>query len=331
MKQTFFGLFVFLLLNRHGNCGEKEVVQSGQPTHFHMEDRGPEIQVTADAEGVKINAKPAGLNVVAKPGHIPATIPVASRVSTLTDLNYQGNTGAHNSALGNIMQPVNRNPPILRHANEPVMYSDGAAGFAARGTPEDANYGANNPGGTLNPSQIDVPNQFNGAGYGLGGNGLGNGGFGGNGLGNGGFGGNSLGGGNGAFGRGLGGGYGNRANAAATWGTNNVSPSFNPTFSIPGGALGGGLQIPADFADYLRWKSGGGDVSPFMNNAHRRQFDDQDTDHPASFRRHHRHHRHRHFVHPRHRHRHRHHYDDYDDDEDFSDDDDDGDEEDDFY
>ena len=301
--QTFFGLVVFLLLHHHGDCGE-EVIQSGQPTHFHMEDRGPEIQVTADAEGVKINAKPAGLNVVAKPGHIPATIPVASQVSTLTDLNYQGNTGAHNTNLGNILQPVNLNPPILRHTNEPVMYSDGAAGLAARGTAEDANYGANNLGGT-----------FNGAGRGLGGGfggGLGGDGLGGGGLGGGGLGGGGLGGG---FGAGLGGGvYANPANAAATIGANNVAPSFNPTFGLAGGGFGGGLQIPADFADYLRWKSGG-DADSFMRNAHRRQFG-------GPSRHHHHHHRHvNHFFHPKHHHRH--HFDDDDDDDDYDDDGDD--------
>jgi len=41
--------FVLLLILALGACQDKEVVQSGQPTHFHMEDRGPEIQVTADA------------------------------------------------------------------------------------------------------------------------------------------------------------------------------------------------------------------------------------------------------------------------------------------
>ena len=102
--------------------------------------------------------------------------------------------------------------------------------------------------------------------------------------------------------------------------------------------MGGGLQIPADFADYLRWKSGGGGL---MGNAYRRQFgdhpaafrpqfDEQDTEQPASFRRHHHRHHHRHFMHPKHRHHHRRHYDDYDDDEDFADDAGD-DDDDDFY
>ena len=48
IKRLFIVLLKLILI-----YGEGEVIQSGQPTHFHMEDRGPEIQVTADSDGVK--------------------------------------------------------------------------------------------------------------------------------------------------------------------------------------------------------------------------------------------------------------------------------------
>ena len=125
VKTLFLILALFPLLYRHGDCAE-EVVQSGQPTHFHMEDRGPEIQVTADAEGVKINAKPAGLNVVAKPGHIPATIPHAHFVSTLEDIQH---TPLERGHLHSIMQPAS-NSQLIHHGVEPVAYTAPIDGLA---------------------------------------------------------------------------------------------------------------------------------------------------------------------------------------------------------
>ena len=116
--------------------GEGEVVQSGQPTHFHMEDRGPEIQVTADAEGVKINAKPAGLNVVAKPGHIPATIPHSQFVSSIDDIHH---TPLENSRLHSILQPASYEAPrLVQHGVEPVAYTAPIDGLAHIG--ETAHY-----------------------------------------------------------------------------------------------------------------------------------------------------------------------------------------------
>ena len=38
-KELFLILLNLILVNGEGG----EVIQSGQPTHFHMEDRGPEI------------------------------------------------------------------------------------------------------------------------------------------------------------------------------------------------------------------------------------------------------------------------------------------------
>jgi len=213
----------------------------------------PEIQVTADAEGVKINAKPAGLNVVAKPGHIPATIPHASMVSTIDDIHGTG-VGA-SSHLGRIMQPAHLNTQDLRYGAEPVAYSDGMNGLASRGG-NDFNM---NTQGSLNPGVYNQPNQFNG----------------------------------------------NFANqpgftGAAAAGVNNVANTISPS-GLPSAfnGIANTMQLPADFADYMRWKSGYGDEQFFTR--HHRHY------HP--------HHRHRHhrvvnnFYMPRHRYD-----DDYDDD-----------------
>lgn len=122
IKRLFIVLLKLILI-----YGEGEVIQSGQPTHFHMEDRGPEIQVTADSDGVKINAKPAGLNVVAKPGHIPATIPHAQFVSTIDDIHH---TPLENSRLHSIMLPAYTEPQLVHHGIEPVAYTAPIDGMA---------------------------------------------------------------------------------------------------------------------------------------------------------------------------------------------------------
>ena len=253
--------FLFLVIITLCSCQDKEVVQSGQPTHFHMEDRGPEIQVTADAEGVKINAKPAGLNVVAKPGHIPATIPHSSLVSTIHDIHGTGIGLSSN--LGRIMQPANLNRQDLRYNAEPVMYTDGMNGLAAQGNDYNNNV---NTQGSLNPGVYNQPNQFNG-------NFAGQPGF----------------------------------TGAAAASVNNVANTISPSV-LPSGfnGLTNMMQLPADFADYMRWKSGYGDERFFSENhhPHRRHY------HP--YRRHH--HRHRmvnNFYFRRHRYD-----DDYDDDDD---------------
>lgn len=44
------------------------VTQSGEPSHFQVDDKSAEIEVNANPAGVKVNAKPASLQVVAKPG-----------------------------------------------------------------------------------------------------------------------------------------------------------------------------------------------------------------------------------------------------------------------
>lgn len=44
------------------------VTQSGEPSHFQVDDKAAEIEVNANPAGVKVNAKPASLQVVAKPG-----------------------------------------------------------------------------------------------------------------------------------------------------------------------------------------------------------------------------------------------------------------------
>jgi len=147
-------LAIILLLRTVSCQDKKEVVQSGQPTHFHMEDRGPEIQVTADAEGVKINAKPAGLNVVAKPGHIPATIPHSHFVSTIEDIH---GTPLENGPLHHILQPIHTHPELIHHGVEPIMYTAPVNGLALRG---DISYHHTGSFGTLNPSVYETPNQF---------------------------------------------------------------------------------------------------------------------------------------------------------------------------
>ena len=44
------------------------VTQTGEPSHFQVDDKAAEIEVNANSGGVKVNAKPASLQVVAKPG-----------------------------------------------------------------------------------------------------------------------------------------------------------------------------------------------------------------------------------------------------------------------
>lgn len=44
------------------------VTQTGEPSHFQVDDKAAEIEVNANPAGVKVNAKPASLQVVAKPG-----------------------------------------------------------------------------------------------------------------------------------------------------------------------------------------------------------------------------------------------------------------------
>ena len=46
----------------------ESVTQTGEPSHFQVDDRAAEIEVNANPAGVKVNAKPASLQVVAKPG-----------------------------------------------------------------------------------------------------------------------------------------------------------------------------------------------------------------------------------------------------------------------
>lgn len=45
-----------------------KATQSGEPSHFQVDDKAAEIEVNANPAGVKVNAKPASLQVVAKPG-----------------------------------------------------------------------------------------------------------------------------------------------------------------------------------------------------------------------------------------------------------------------
>lgn len=47
---------------------EDTVTQTGEPSHFQVDDKAAEIEVNANPAGVKVNAKPASLQVVAKPG-----------------------------------------------------------------------------------------------------------------------------------------------------------------------------------------------------------------------------------------------------------------------
>ena len=51
--------------------GNDKVTMSGEPTHFQVDDKAAELEINANAMGVKVNAKPASLQVVSKPG-VPA-------------------------------------------------------------------------------------------------------------------------------------------------------------------------------------------------------------------------------------------------------------------
>jgi hypothetical protein len=65
------GFFVLLVVFHGVNSRalpQGTVTQSGEPSHFQVDDRAAEIEVNANPAGVKVNAKPASLQVVAKPG-----------------------------------------------------------------------------------------------------------------------------------------------------------------------------------------------------------------------------------------------------------------------
>ena len=114
-------IFVFLL--SYVAQSEDTVTQPGQPTHFHMEDRGPEIQVTADDSGVKINARPAGLNVVAKPGQVPYHPPVFLHHDDYGYGHYDPKIIHHD------IDPVayhghTFSPNIVHHYVDPAVYHD---------------------------------------------------------------------------------------------------------------------------------------------------------------------------------------------------------------
>lgn len=71
--RTFHWLGIFGFLVFSGNVLSKPlpqstVTQSGEPSHFQVDDKAAEIEVNANPAGVKVNAKPASLQVVAKPG-----------------------------------------------------------------------------------------------------------------------------------------------------------------------------------------------------------------------------------------------------------------------
>lgn len=66
-----FGLFGFLMFFCNvlsKPLPQSTVTQSGEPSHFQVDDKAAEIEVNANPAGVKVNAKPASLQVVAKPG-----------------------------------------------------------------------------------------------------------------------------------------------------------------------------------------------------------------------------------------------------------------------
>ena len=48
---------------------------SGEPTHFQVDDKAAELEINANAMGVKVNAKPASLQVVSKPGAPVVPVP----------------------------------------------------------------------------------------------------------------------------------------------------------------------------------------------------------------------------------------------------------------
>ncbi len=55
--------------------GNDKVTMSGEPTHFQVDDKAAELEINANAMGVKVNAKPASLQVVSKPGAPAMAIP----------------------------------------------------------------------------------------------------------------------------------------------------------------------------------------------------------------------------------------------------------------
>lgn len=56
-------------------AGDDKVTMSGEPTHFQVDDKAAELEINANAMGVKVNAKPASLQVVSKPGTPAMAVP----------------------------------------------------------------------------------------------------------------------------------------------------------------------------------------------------------------------------------------------------------------
>ena len=81
------------------------VTQTGEPSHFQVDDRAAEIEVNANPAGVKVNAKPASLQVVAKPG-TPAVPIFHPAIHVAPHLDP---------------------PPIIHH--DPVFYHEGVGPY----------------------------------------------------------------------------------------------------------------------------------------------------------------------------------------------------------
>lgn len=77
-KQYVVKIVLCLLLIDTSNAkptSSDKVTMSGEPTHFQVDDKAAELEINANAMGVKVNAKPASLQVVSKPGAPAMAVP----------------------------------------------------------------------------------------------------------------------------------------------------------------------------------------------------------------------------------------------------------------
>eukprot|EP00794_Sanderia_malayensis_P012649 gene12649-13948_t len=84
------------------SCEEKV---SGQPTHFQMDDRSPELEIDANNEGVKIKAKPATLQVMSHPEEVHIHEPEEIHTHVIRKMPH-----------------FHISPPIVDHVIQPIYY-----------------------------------------------------------------------------------------------------------------------------------------------------------------------------------------------------------------
>ncbi len=98
-------LFYCCLVQLVSSTPLPEEIVSGQPTHFQMDDRSPELEINANDQGVKIKAKPATLQVMSHPEEVHFHEP-----EELSHIVVQK------------MPHVHYAPPLIQQTIDPIYY-----------------------------------------------------------------------------------------------------------------------------------------------------------------------------------------------------------------